>query len=203
MLNHLLGTVFSLQENSLVVDVNGVGISVFITRKVREDIENNGKEKVFLYSRLIGRDGDYVVYGFYNEQERLLFDHLRQIQGVGAKTSILILSRLSGRDVYEAVCREQASTFSSIKGIGKKVAARIVLELKNKVETIWIHDYYDSDEERYQVGNSLIDQAVQALVHLGFKRGKAQLTVQKALASRESTIGLEDLIKECLKAYNE
>ncbi len=203
MLNHLTGKIFSLNDHVLVVDVHGIGINVFITRTVREEIVTNDREDIFLYSRLIGRDGDYVVYGFYDEQERLVFDHLRQVQGVGARTSILILSHLSSPDVLRAVREEKGEVFSAVKGIGKKVADRIVLELKNKIDTIWAYEEHTTGSHGEVLTESITEPAVRALVHLGCKRTQAKNTVEKVLKKVDSPLSLEEIIKESLKVYNE
>ena len=88
MLNHISGTLLSLTEDKLIIDLHGLGISVLVSRKVRENLLDQENKKVFLFTRLIIRENEVSIFGFFTEHERLIFDHLIEIQGVGPRSAL-------------------------------------------------------------------------------------------------------------------
>lgn len=205
MLNHIVGEVFSLLNQHLVVDVHGMGLNILITKRLQSEIHGSDSNKVFLYTRMMVREGDISLFGFFDDQERKVFDHLIQVQGVGAKTALLILSEYTSDELLQVVMTKNIKGLNQIKGIGRKIAERIILELKDKVEKIWSSEQraMDSDTDKKQLDDHLFQQAVHALIGLGCSESTGSRAIQKAMEGMQKPFTLEALIKEGLKHYRE
>jgi len=185
---------FTYKSPALVyVDVNGVGYEVNISLNTYSDIQSS--EAGRLYTHLQVREDAHILYGFSGQPEKEMFLLLISVSGVGAATARMMLSSLRSQEVSAAITQGNVKLLESVKGIGKKTAERLVLELKDKVGK------QESGAGLVQTaGNRLEQDALTALTALGISRAQAELSIRKIIRAEPSVIPLEDLIKKALKA---
>ena len=134
MIGRIQGILLQKNPPQLLVDCQGVGYEIDVPMSTFYNLPAVG-EKVTLFTHLAIREDAHVLYGFGSLDERALFRQLIRISGVGARTALALLSGLSVNDMSQAVALQDASRLTSIPGIGKKTAERLLLELKGKLET--------------------------------------------------------------------
>ena len=185
---------FSYKSPSQVyVDINGVGYEVNITLNTYSAIETLAGGKLFTYLQI--KEDAHTLYGFFEKEERDIFVLLISVSGVGAATARMMLSSLKPEEVEIAITTGNLKLIESVKGIGKKTAERLVLELKDKVG----NKTSSSSQSWSKVVNSIEKDAVYALTALGIVQKQAELSVKKILTAEPDIIKLEDLIKKALK----
>jgi holliday junction DNA helicase RuvA len=178
----------------IVVDVNGVGYDVNISLQTYSAIES--KEEGQLHTYLQVKEDAHVLFGFWQKEEKEMFVLLLSVSGIGAATARMMLSSLKPEEVAAAISRGDVRLIESVKGIGKKTAERLILELKDKVAG------------KNFAGNGLgvkgvstnETEAVQALQALGIAPKVAEQAVKKTLNAEPNISKLEDLIKKALRA---
>ena len=185
---------FSFKTVSQVyVDINGVGYEVNITLNTYTAIETLSAGKLFTYLQI--KEDAHTLYGFFEKEEKDMFVLLISVSGVGAATARMMLSSLRPEEVEIAITTGNLKLIESVKGIGKKTAERLVLELKDKVG----NKTSSSSLSWSKVVNSLEKDAINALVALGIIQKQAELSVKKILTAEPEIIKLEELIKKALK----
>ena len=185
---------FSYKTASQVyVDINGLGYEVNITLNTYSAIETLAGGKLFTYLQI--KEDAHTLYGFFEKEEKDMFVLLISVSGVGAATARMMLSSLKPEEVEIAIATGNLKLIESVKGIGKKTAERLVLELKDKVG----NKSGSSSQSWSKVVNSIEKDAVNALVALGIMQKQADLSVKKILAAEPEIIKLEELIKKALK----
>ena len=175
------------------VDINGVGYEVNISLNTYSAIQ--GQEKGKLYTHLQVKEDGHVLYGFSDKQEKEMFVLLISVSGVGAATARMMLSSLKSEEVRTAIIQANVKLLESVKGIGKKTAERLVLELKDKVGK-----QLSGIDLTTVPNNSLEQDAFTALTALGISRQQAAFSIQKIIRAEPNVLLLEDLIKKALKA---
>ncbi|MDR1694935.1 MAG: Holliday junction branch migration protein RuvA [Lactobacillaceae bacterium] len=182
MIAKLKGLVDTIGEDYLIIDVNGVGYLVFASSRTLSKLERN--EPAGLYIETIVREDSISLYGFIDPLEKEWFITLTKVQGVGSKVGLAILSVLSPTQVAQAVAAEDKASFSRANGVGPKLAARLVTELKNKIVTVSMADasldgrasFSGMEETALTPATSDasgMDDAISALVNLGYQRIEA------------------------------
>ena len=185
---------FSYKTASQVyVDINGVGYEVNITLNTYSAIETLAGGKLFTYLQI--KEDAHTLYGFFEKEEKDMFVLLISVSGVGAATARMMLSSLRPEEVEIAIATGNLKLIESVKGIGKKTAERLVLELKDKVG----NKSGSSSQSWSKVVNSIEKDATNALVALGIMQKQAELSVKKILSAEPEIIKLEELIKKALK----
>ena len=185
---------FSYKSASQVyVDINGVGYEVNITLNTYSAIETLAGGKLFTYLQI--KEDAHTLYGFFEKEERDMFVLLISVSGVGAATARMMLSSLKPEEVEIAITTGNLKLIESVKGIGKKTAERLVLELKDKVG----NKTTLSSQSWSKVVNTLEKDAINALTALGIVQKQAEISVKKILTAEPDIIKLEDLIKKALK----
>ena len=173
------------------IEVNGVGYEVQISLNTYSKIQ--GLEKGLLYTSLLIREDAHLLYGFFDQSEKEMFQHLLSVSGIGASTARVMLSYMKPDELARAITQADTRTLEAIKGIGKKTAERMVLELKDKLSR------QPLDPNILPVKNNTLQQdALNALTALGISRQAAAQAVEKCLRA-ESQITLEELIKKALR----
>lgn len=175
------------------IDVNGVGYEVNISLNTYSHIQNLEQGKLFTHLQV--REDAHVLFGFFDKQEKDMFLLLTGVSGVGAVTARMMLSSLKPEEVSRAILQGNVKLLESVKGIGKKTAERLVLELKDKLGKQPLNANLS-----VQVDNSLELDALNALTALGISRSQAENAIQKIILAEPSVLELEDLIKKALKA---
>ena len=133
MIAYLMGTVAGTDQTSAVIDVNGIGYSVFMSNRALSRLPRTG-EQVRVFSHLQVREDDMSLYGFLTLEEKDLFTKLIGVTGVGPKVALAALSTFEPDELVEAIIAEDVRAVSRIPGVGRKSASRIVLELKGSLE---------------------------------------------------------------------
>ena len=188
----LTGTVDEKDENLLVINVGGVGYEVLAS--THTVISVNVGEVATIYTYLHVREDAMMLFGFSTKQEKAIFLDLITVSGVGAKTGIQILSGCSPEELVESIMHGDTRTISSIKGIGKKTAERIVLELKSKFEDLpLLSQSYNSPAS---TKSSITDEAVMLLTNMGLTRTEA-VNLVKQVATPDDTI--EEIVTKALR----
>ena len=191
MIDYIKGKIVELSPAHAVVEVSDIGYHVNISLATYSELNGKDNTKIFVYEVI--REDSHTLFGFFGRQERQLFLLLISVSGVGANTARVILSSIAIDDLQSAIQTGNASILKSVKGIGSKTAERIIVDLKDKVSKIEI-----STVDKPVVDNVLTDEAVAALVMLGFSQMPAQKAVRKVIEiNRQLTI--EQVIKQSLK----
>lgn len=193
MIAYLSGT-YSYKNPAMVyMDVNGVGYEVIISLNTYARIQNLKEGK--LYTHLQVKEDSHTLYGFFDAVEKEMFVLLIGVSGVGASTARMMLSGLKPEEITNAIATNDTRLIQSVKGIGKKTAERLVLELRDKVSKL--STFVPGVQF---VGNTLEQDALNALVALGIARPVAEQSIKKILIAEPETDQLEILIKKALKA---
>lgn len=192
MYSFISGKIAEKNPAYVVVDNHGVGYLINITLNTFAAIGEQTDVK--LYVHLAIREDAHVLYGFYTEEERSLFLQLITVSGVGCNTARLILSSLSVKETVDAISSNNIKAIQSVKGIGAKTAQRIIVDLHDKISKLNI-----SEGEKLPLGyNTLKDEALSALMVLGFNKTSIEKTLDKLLSQMENP-NVEQLIKEALR----
>ena len=194
MIAFLVGTIEEKTENLLVVDVNGVGYELCISNNTLCALPMEGETAKILTYLQVKEDG-IALYGFATAEEKAMFMKLITVSGVGPKMAITILSGIKLSDLVVAIINEDANLLSKIKGLGKKTAERICLELKDKLSTTSISLGAASTlAETYN--ESALNDAVETLITLGVNKNEAY-RLARSKATAETTA--EEIILKVLK----
>ncbi|MCY7329364.1 MAG: Holliday junction branch migration protein RuvA [Saprospiraceae bacterium] len=194
MYAYLKGEIAYRSPNFIVLDVGGVGYHVNIPLSTYTAIQ--GQERTTIYTHLQVREDAHTLYGFATQTERSLFVQLIGVTGVGATTAQLILSAMSVDEVRSAVIGEQAHVLQRVKGIGAKTAKQIILDLKAKLTK----DAGDSPVLLPAADNTAREEALSALIALGFTRIAVQKALNTVLRDDPTARKVEDLVKQALMA---
>jgi Holliday junction DNA helicase RuvA len=193
MIAYLSGK-FSYKTPTVVyVDVNGVGYEVNISLNTYSQIQQLSEGKLFTYLQV--KEDAHTLYGFSDVAEKEMFILLIGVSGVGAATARMMLSSMKPADISNAITMNNSAVLEGVKGIGKKTAQRLVLELKDKVTKMSV-----SVPGNFFVGNTLEQDALNALVALGISRPVGEQAIKKIVISEPTINNLEALIKKALKA---
>ncbi|MDR2158197.1 MAG: Holliday junction branch migration protein RuvA [Holosporaceae bacterium] len=193
MIAHLEGKVVKIGENSMIVDVNGVGYSVICSAKTIGEAQSR-LEAIHLFTTLSVREDAWTLYGFISEQERLWFNTLISVQGVGGKVAVAILSALSDEDIYNAFLSGDKNMFTRADGVGPKLAARIITELKDKV--VGKIELNVAAATAEISGSSVLNDVISALSNLGYSRSDILRAVSSMRTDSED--GFDVLLKKVL-----
>jgi Holliday junction DNA helicase RuvA len=192
MYEYIEGKLVEKNPAYAVVEANGIGyllnISIHTYSLLRED------EKCTLYTHLVVREDDILLYGFADKEERELFRQLISVSGVGVNTARIILSSLSPDEVIRAIADGDAIQLQRIKGIGAKTAQRIIIDLKDKVSRELI-----PHEKSGFMHNTKKQEALSGLIILGFPKMLAEKALNKIIETEGTGLTVEQLIKHALK----
>ena len=195
MLAYIKGSLEMKFDNYVVIDVGGLGYKVFMSEKAIEEIGNIGDiVKVHTYYRV--REDDISIYGFLSNEELKMFELLLGVSGIGAKSAITILSNITPSSFALAVITNDTSKLVKIPGVGAKSAARIILELKDKIKTIEAKSQETSNQlQEAIIDDTKLQEAISALQVLGYNRKEIEKVFEKMDIE---TLSLEDMIRKGL-----
>ncbi len=197
MIAHLKGQLIQKSPVTLVVDVQGVGYEVFIPLTVYYELPKCGAAvSLYIHTRI--REDSLKLFGFIKEADKQMFELLTRISKVGPKIALAILSGMTGQDLTQAVFNHDISTLSTIPGVGRKTAERLALELKDKLSEL---NLQPEAATTHTPGNGLKDDAVSALVNLGYKKAAAEQALKKVWRD-EAKPSLEELIRDSLNCLS-
>lgn len=177
----------------VVIDAGGVGYHINISLNTYSLVGPN--ERCKLYTWLHVKEDGHTLYGFAEESERGLFLHLISISGIGPNTARMMLSSITPAEIKAAIVNGNVALIQRIKGIGPKSAQRVILELQDKLRK----ENYETTGS-VSAAPSVKDEALAALVMLGFARNAAEKVVDQEIAKNGGTLTVEQLIKFALKS---
>ena len=196
MITFLEGVVVDKDPTRVVLNVGGVGYEVFIPLSSYDRLPAPGDAcKVLTYDHV--REDTHALYGFLTADERRMFLMLLNISGIGPKLALTALSGLSIRDLKAAIAQADVKRLSSISGIGKKTAERIVVELRDKLGAGEALEAITAQEEMTPE-NARTRDAILALVSLGYKQAEAQQLVRTAVAGAKPEATVEEIVRRAL-----
>ena len=191
MITHIHGKLVEKTPTYVVVDVNGVGYKIKISLQTFSAIEG---ELCKLYTHLSVKEDSHTLFGFVEESERHLFRNLISVSGVGPSTAQVILSTYSPDEIVHHITAADVKAIESVKGIGAKTAQRIIIDLKDKVAK----GMPTSDLLFDKIDNTIQEEALSALLALGFAKKGAESKIQKVLKSDPEIASVEELVKTAL-----
>jgi len=199
MINFLQGVIVEKSPTKLIIDVNGIGYEVNITLPCYEHLGSVG-EKTTIITYLHVREDILQLFGFKSIDERELFLQLITAPGIGPRKAQVILSSVSVEYLQQYIIEEDLSALTSLSGVGKKTAQRLILDLKDKVKTsAKIRDQLPTSGMELSERERIIDEAVTALISLGFAKNNAQTAIYKVVQQSKQQLILEELIKQALR----
>jgi Holliday junction DNA helicase RuvA len=198
MINFLHGKLVEVLPTQVTVDVNGMGYEVLIPLSSFDKLPAIGNG-IKLLTHLAIREDAHVLYGFITPSERELFRLLiNTVSGIGPKIALNILSGMNITAFRGAVANGDVKALSQISGVGKKTAERVVVELRDKIGAVGTWEAA-SAQRALSAEDQKVNDAVMALIALGFKQIEAHDAVRAAQAVLGKQAGLEDLVRACLK----
>jgi Holliday junction DNA helicase RuvA len=197
MIAHLQGLLHFKSPEYLVIDLDGIGYEVHVPLSTFYDLPQVGST-VSLHIHTHVREDALKLYGFRSPEEKALFIRLISISGIGPRLAVNILSGISPVELVDSLSQNNVARLVSIPGVGRKTAERIMVELRDKVSTLAPgHD--PTVPFKTAANETMIEDALSALLNLGYKKGVAQRAVENAKHRLEGEITLESLLKESLR----
>jgi len=195
MYDFIEGQLVELTPISAIIQTGGFGYWIHISLNTYTALQaiQEKDQPVKLYLHHVVREDAQLFYGFSNKQERSLFRLLISVSGVGAGTARMILSSLTGAELQKSIAEGNANILKTVKGIGLKTAQRIIVDLKDK-----IGQTATTDDKFLMPNNSLKEEALSALINLGFTKTSVEKVLDKIVAAKPSST-VEEIIKEALK----
>lgn len=198
MIAHLRGVIAEKSPTRVVFDVSGVGYELLIPVSTFEKMKDVGaEEKLLTYQHI--RQDTLQLFGFSTKQEKSIFLNLISVSGVGPKLAIGILSGCPAESLRHAIVNREVAALTRLPGVGKKTAERLILELREKMEK----EFGDGEVSMAAVDRESMqksEEALLALVSLGYQKGAAEKVLGKIL-SREADLPLDELVKRALQNF--
>lgn len=193
MIAQIKGRLIEKTPTYVVIDCGGVGYHLHISLNTFSKIDND--ENCLLFTHYVVREDAHLLYGFKEKSERELFRQLISVSGVGSSTAMMILSSLSPDETKTAIISGNVNVLKSVKGIGLKSAERIIIDLRDKIgKSTDGNEIFSSSSN-----NTIKEEALSALVMLGFSKMPAEKALTKIMAETPE-LTVEELIKRTLKS---
>lgn len=192
MYAYIIGQVTAMEAEKIILENNGIGYELATSLKAMSRFQVG--EEVKVYTRYIVRDDGVFLFGFYDEQERDMFDRLTKVSAVGPKVALSILSSVSVEGIVRAVQTQDLATLTKAPGVGKKTAGRILLELMDQVKD-WAIEGAELPQEETLPTQEEFDVALQGLLNLGYQRSEAM----RALKGLDPSLPLSSLMRAALQ----
>jgi len=191
MYDYIKGKITELTPTYVVLDNNGCGFLIHISLTTYSKFSPGMETTVYVHQVI--REDAHLLYGFSSKEEREMFRLLISVSGVGASTARVILSSLTSEELTSAIGTANVKALQNIKGIGEKTAQRIVVELRDK-----INKFARKEGLAFLALNASAEEAISALVMLGFAKSAVEKAVSKIVAE-EKNLSVEEIIKRALK----
>ncbi len=196
MIGYLSGKVKFLNSEECILDVGGVGYKVFTDAFTRQNLQVDAAAEFFVHTAV--REDAINLYGFKNRDTLEFFELLLTVSGLGTKSALSVVSKISPAEFFAAVSAQDSATLTKLPGIGKKSAQRILLELKDKVKSVSQNLSPADDFKSAQIPSNAFDEAEDALSALGYTAAEISAVFKRA----PKNFSTEQLIKFALKELN-
>ena len=194
MIGYLSGKVKFLTGDEVILNVGGVGYKIFVDEMTRQSLTVDDAAEFFVHTAV--REDSITLYGFKNRETLNFFETLLTVSGLGTKSALSIVSKISAKDFFTAVATQDLNSLTKLPGIGKKSAQRILLELKDKVKNFSAES--TTEFQPAQILSDAFDEATEALSAFGYTSAEISSVFKRA--PKNSTT--EQLIKFALKELN-
>ncbi len=184
MIGFLRGRILRRSPQHIILDVGGVGYIVQIPISTFERLKGTDSE-VSLHIHTVLKEDSLQLYGFFTEEEREIFTTLLNVNGIGPKTALNVISYLPPEELRKALQDEDIKRLTKIPGLGKKTAQRIILELRDKIP------------DKMKKENRIYDDALSALVNLGYQKAQAREALE--VVQKKGLVSIEDILREALR----
>lgn len=198
MIAMLSGKIAYKGISHIVVDVSGVGYRVFIPLTTFYVLPEAG-ETVSLHIHTSVKEDAIHLFGFYTQQERELFQLMISVSGIGPKIAMGILSGISAQELLEAISGGHVSKLITVPGVGRKMAERLILELKEKVIKKMAAESIPMSDSRKNLSDAMREDVLSALVNLGYKQTAAKDAIDKVASDLQGEPAMDQLLKKSLK----
>ena len=200
MISKLTGILESVDASSIILDVNGVGYQVFITSSVLGKLPKVG-EKLSIYTRQVVKEDAHELYGFLTRDERNLFAIVLSVSGFGPKVSISLLSSFKLEQLVAAITQGNVDLITSVPGVGRKTAQKLIIELKEKVGKAFAVQKSSITMDLPGDSSPLLSDAISALVTLGYNPKEAKAAVLNSGVDLKKASSIEEVIKKSLGSF--
>ncbi len=190
MIGYITGKIKSLKPGRVLIETGGLGYLLNISLTTFEKI--SGKENTELFTHLHVKEDALDLFGFYSEKEKNVFLLLISVNGIGPRLALNMLSGISANELTLAIIEGNISRIVSVPGVGKKTAERIIIELRDKMSVIG-----ETDVEGTTIHGGIREDALAALISLGYNKKSAEQTVRKIMEENPAAT-LEEIIKRSL-----
>ncbi|MGD8434251.1 MAG: Holliday junction branch migration protein RuvA [Syntrophobacterales bacterium] len=198
MIAHIQGRLHFKSPENLIIDVDGIGYQVHVPLTTFYELPDVG-DTVALYIHTHVREDALQLYGFQAQEEKALFVRLMGVAGIGPRLAVNILSGISPAELAECLGQGNLARLISIPGVGRKTAERIMVEMRDKLPAL-AADRDIALSVKSAADEAVMNDAISALVNLGYKKGVARKAIEEAAERLEGEINLEGLLKESLRA---
>ena len=186
MIGYLSGNVISQNNGVIILETGGVGFEVICSSSAYTLLSAEKKGAIYTYMHV--KEDAITLYGFISQEEKSMFLKLISVSGVGPKMGILILSAMPLKDLAYIIASSDVKGLSAVKGLGKKTAERIILELRENISSLDLPEGSKSSKKQGEVSSTLDDDGVIALMSLGFNRADSKRAVEEAKSRGADTI---------------
>lgn len=197
MISYIKGAITMKSPTYIIIETGGIGYKVNISLNTYSKVEQ--LETVKILTHFLVKEDSQTLYGFFEGNERQLFRHLISVGGVGPNTAIVMLSTMQSDELKAAIIGENILALKKIKGIGEKTAKRIIIDLKDKIIKEAGDTPLPTGDTPANNSTAIREEALQALVTLGFNKIQAQKVLNKILKTDPSATTVEKLIKKALR----
>ena len=198
MIAHIQGRLHFKSPENLIIDVDGIGYQVHVPLTTFYELPDIGNT-VALHIHTHVREDALQLYGFQAQEEKALFVRLMGVAGIGPRLAVNILSGISPAELAECLGQGDLARLISIPGVGRKTAERIMVEMRDKLPAL-AADRDIALSVKSAADEAVMNDAISALVNLGYKKGVARKAIDQAIERLEGEINLESLLKESLRA---
>lgn len=199
MFEYLKGKLVESDPHYAVVDVGGVGYNLRIPLSTFSKIPPCGKTILFFVSFIV-RENSQTLFGFLSREERTFFEKITAISGIGPKTSLAIIGHMDTRDLQTAIANANVNSLSKIPGIGKKTAERLIIEMRDRIAKLALPARMTATQSELTTeDDDLMNDALGALLNLGYNAMQAQKAIHQAMSHYEEKPKLSELIGTALK----
>lgn len=197
MYDYLRGTLNGLTVSKATLDVSGIGFGIFIPLNTHSQLTHKLGEIVLLHTSFVVREDSHRLFGFLEKKEKELFERLSDVSGIGPKTALSMIGHLTISELEIAIFQQDVSTLLKVPGIGKKTAERLIVELKDKKNALKILLENEAKDSHL---TPLMEDALSALLHLGYHESVAQKALKKVFDESKKSLTLSEIITLCLRA---
>ena len=196
MIGYISGNLISANDNGMIIlETGGIGYEITCSSSAYELIVNQGKGSLYTYLNV--REDGFYLYGFISKEEKSMFLKLITVSGVGPKMGIAVLSSMPLDELAYIIASQDVKSLSKVKGLGKKTAERIILELRENISSLDLPESDKKSSKKLEPISPVENDGVIALMSLGFSRVESEIAVKNAIERGADTI--ESIIKIALQ----